>query len=137
DAMPRDGRRCSKLGKAAHQHDRESLIAGSGSGACLCRACRAKPDGAWLKTLILREESFCESVPAIAQLIHFGRREDMYLGQRDELNSGGSKCIEPRQLAPARGESQRKSLRAVPKEITPADQIILAEAVVNLCNNAA
>src|SRR6266404_2143824 len=135
--MPRNRGRSAELGDSAHADDGQTGIRRSRPRARRSRICRAEPDAAWMKTLVLQEKSFCKTVPAQAGFVLKPRRNDRHVRKRNELYARGCDGVEARELPAGCGQGQGKGLRAVAEEVSAGQNVILAEVVVNLGNNAA
>src|SRR5579863_5434221 len=89
-----------------------------------------------MKILVSREKTFSESVPPIPQFIDLVRAKRMHVRKRNQLHSGRSVGIEPRQLATGGSQRQRERLHAIAEKITAGQQVVGIEAVVYLGNHA-
>ena len=87
-----------------------------------------------MEALIVGEETFGKTVPAVAQLIHLVDAKRMYVRQRGELHAGWSEGVEAGQLAAAGGKGERERLHAVAKEIAAGKDIAGVEVLVDLGN---
>ena len=125
-----------ELSNAADQDDGQARIGGSGAGAARGGAGGAQANRTGLKTLVLGEESFRKTVPAIPQLIYLCRSNRVYVRNRDQLHPRRGVGVEARKLAAASRQGQRERLRAVTKEVAAGQDIVGIEIVVDLDNEA-
>ena len=77
-----------------------------------------------MEALVLREESFGEAVPAVAEFIHLIGAEGVSVGKRNELHAGWRVGVEAGQLSAGGGQGQRERLRAVTEEIAAGQDIV-------------
>src|ERR1700726_2330174 len=91
-----------------------------------------EPDRARIEILVLREESFREAVPAVAQFVQLRRREHVHVRKRNQLDARRGHGIKTRQLATGGIEGQRELLSAIAEEIAPGQNIVLVEVMIDL-----
>ena len=89
-----------------------------------------------MKTLVLWEESFRESIPAVAKLIDLVATDGVGVGDRHELDAGRSKCVESREWPAARSKGKRERLHAISEEVAPRQDVARIEILVDLRDEA-
>src|SRR6202044_2747215 len=91
-------------------------------------------DRTGVEVLVLRKKSLGKAVPSVADFIDFGRRKNMHVRNRNELDARRRLCVESRQLTAARGQRERKRLSAVAEKIPSRQCVIRIEGVVHLAD---
>jgi len=87
-----------------------------------------------MEALIVGEETFGKTVPAVAQLIHLVDAKRMYVRQRGELHAGWSEGVEAGQLAAAAARASGNDCTLSPREIAAGKDIAGVEVLVDLGN---
>src|SRR5450432_550463 len=135
-AVPRNAAVGANLSErsAINIDDRQTGVAHARSRTGCRGAGSAEPHRARVEVLILREESFRKTVPAIAQLVGLVQTNRVHVGKRYQLHPGRSESIKTGKRPAARCKGQGKRLNAVSEEVAPGQVVARVEGLVDFCD---